>query len=72
MYLQKHHEQTQNELAYAVPKAPKRAHQCGFDVTPADGQRRESLHHTKPAPVLALPAEGTDSHQADECSPGNS
>ncbi len=43
IYLQKHHEQAQDELAYAVPKSPESTHQGGLDVAPAYGQWRERL-----------------------------
>ena len=43
-YLKQHHEQTEDELANAVAKAPKGTHQGGFDVAPANCEGCEGLH----------------------------
>ena len=42
-YLQQHHEQAEDELAYAVAKPPKGTHQGGFDVAPANCEGCEGL-----------------------------
>ncbi len=44
VYLQQHHEQTKDELAYAVAKTPEGTHQGGFYIAPANGEGCEGLH----------------------------
>ena len=45
VYLQEHHEQAQDELAYAVSKTPKRTHEGCLNVASANCQWREGLRH---------------------------